>query len=103
MITITFTSRAGDCTGFTASGHAGYAPAGQDIVCAAVSALTQGTIAAIGGLTACEGETVQNILDEFHYRIRSPDHTAQILLAGLEIALQEIQNQYGDYLEVCRG
>lgn len=32
-------------------GHSGYAPPGQDIVCAAVSTLTQGLIASIEGLT----------------------------------------------------
>ena len=34
----------GALTGYRASGHAGYAEAGQDIVCAAVSALTQATL-----------------------------------------------------------
>ena len=29
--------------GFSAKGHAGYADAGEDIVCAAISALTQAT------------------------------------------------------------
>ncbi|MBQ9855288.1 MAG: ribosomal-processing cysteine protease Prp, partial [Clostridia bacterium] len=33
--------------GFEASGHAGYAESGSDIVCAAISALTQATA---GGL-----------------------------------------------------
>ncbi len=32
------------CTGFKVQGHAGYAPEGQDIVCAAVSAMTMLTI-----------------------------------------------------------
>ena len=32
-------------------GHSGYAPPGQDIVCAAVSTLRQGLIASIEGLT----------------------------------------------------
>ncbi|MEG0228779.1 MAG: ribosomal-processing cysteine protease Prp, partial [Lachnospiraceae bacterium] len=36
----------------TVSGHAGYAPQGQDIVCAAVTALTQTLIKAIQDLTA---------------------------------------------------
>ena len=32
--------RDGQVTGFVCAGHAGYAEAGEDIVCAAVSALT---------------------------------------------------------------
>lgn len=36
--------------GITVSGHAGYAPTGQDIVCAGVTALTQTLIKSIEGL-----------------------------------------------------
>lgn len=36
--------------GITVSGHAGYAPQGQDIVCAAVSVLAQNLIESIGAL-----------------------------------------------------
>ena len=38
--------------GITASGHAGYAPRGQDIVCAAVSTLVKVLIRSIEDLTA---------------------------------------------------
>lgn len=38
--------------GFTVSGHAGYAPHGQDIVCAAVSTILQGFLLSIEELTA---------------------------------------------------
>ena len=103
MITINFIMNDGECTGFSAQGHAGYAPTGQDIVCAAVSALTQGTISAIGSLTECLTEEARSLDGELQFRIRSPDHTTQILLAGLEIALTELQESYGNYLSVCRG
>lgn len=38
--------------GITVIGHAGYAPIGQDIVCAGVSTLTQSLIKSIEDLTA---------------------------------------------------
>lgn len=38
--------------GITVIGHAGYAPIGQDIVCAGVSTLTQNLIKSIEDLTA---------------------------------------------------
>lgn len=38
--------------GIKISGHAGYAPQGQDIVCAAVSAITQTLIKSIEDLTS---------------------------------------------------
>lgn len=103
MITVTFIMRDGEYSGFTAQGHAGYAPTGQDIVCAAVSALTQGTISAIGSLTECEAEEVRSIAGDLGIRIRSPDRITQVLLAGLEIALVQLQNEYQPYVQVCRG
>ena len=49
MTTVAFFADAdGALTGFEAKGHTGYAHAGEDIVCAAVSALTQ---SAMYGLT----------------------------------------------------
>lgn len=43
--TVTFYRRKdGALTGYRAEGHTGYAEAGEDIVCAAVSALTQATL-----------------------------------------------------------
>ncbi len=41
MTTVTFLQRQGRLIGFIASGHAGAGEAGEDIVCAAVSAVTQ--------------------------------------------------------------
>ena len=40
MIRVTFLQKDGLLAGFECRGHAGYAPAGEDIVCAAVSVLT---------------------------------------------------------------
>lgn len=39
--------RAGRIAGFTVRGHAGLAPRGRDIVCAAVSALAQAAVAGL--------------------------------------------------------
>ena len=45
MTTVTvFCEADGALSGFDCRGHADYAEAGEDIVCAAVSALTQGTL-----------------------------------------------------------
>ena len=38
-------------TGLTVDGHAGYAKTGNDIICAAVSALTQGLVHSLKALT----------------------------------------------------
>lgn len=57
MIQITFhKTRTGDYQGFTCSGHAGYAAYGEDIVCAAVSALVINTINSLEEITGEEME-----------------------------------------------
>ena len=43
--------------GIEISGHAGYAEAGKDIVCAGVTALTQTLIRSLEGLTSDEIES----------------------------------------------
>ena len=64
MILARFMTKAGELVGFSVSGHAGYADAGEDIVCAAVSSavqLTANGITEILGLSAsveAEGDTV---------------------------------------------
>lgn len=102
MITVTFKNKDGECQGFDAIGHAGYGPEGHDIVCAAVSALTQGTVSAINDLSSAE-ITVECQKGKLRVQIRSPDNIVLILLAGLEIALQDLQIEYGNYVEVCHG
>jgi uncharacterized protein YsxB (DUF464 family) len=41
MVTVTMLQRNGRSVGFLSDGHAGYGEAGEDIVCSAISALTQ--------------------------------------------------------------
>ena len=41
MVTVTMLRRSGHTVGFASAGHAGYGEAGEDIVCSAISALTQ--------------------------------------------------------------
>lgn len=47
LIEIEVFYRAGQVAGFLVRGHAGCAPKGQDVVCAAVSALTQAAVAGL--------------------------------------------------------
>ena len=65
MITVTVTRSNGDPVGFTVSGHANMGEYGEDLVCAAVSAVVQTAILGItevchipAGVSIEEGETV---------------------------------------------
>ena len=52
MIKVTiYQSSEGKISGFAVQGHAGYAESGSDIVCAAVSVLTQNTVNSIEEFT----------------------------------------------------
>lgn len=61
MIRAAFHRRRDQWIGFVISGHAGLADSGQDIVCAAVSALSQG---ALIGLEHVVGITVNPVISE---------------------------------------
>jgi uncharacterized protein YsxB (DUF464 family) len=87
---------------FEVCGHSGYASAGEDIVCSAVSALTQ---AALLGLTEVLGIEVDYQIDEENGILRStlvcePSRESQILLETMKRALQSVQSDYPDYVRV---
>ena len=86
--------------GFAADGHSGFAEAGSDIVCAALSALTEATL---GGMTdVVKAPTMYQRDDEnaFLTACLTPECTrdqlekAQILLQTLLEAVQAIARQY---------
>ena len=85
------------CTGFLCEGHAGYANAGEDIVCAGISTLVINTINSIELLT-----TTQILADadeaEGTIVVNFPsgcDDQAKLLVDAMILGLQGIQNNYG--------
>ncbi len=90
----------GGLVGFEASGHSGFARAGEDIVCAAVSALTEATL---NGLQSVVKAPVTFERDEKRALLTAcltpdcPEETlerAQILLQTLQEAVQAISREY---------
>ena len=90
----------GALTGYRASGHTGYAEAGSDIVCAAVSALTQSTL---NGLKNVLKAPVMFDIDDEAATLEArltPEadeaqvHEAQLLLQTLLEGLQAIERSY---------
>lgn len=81
--------------GITIQGHAGYAPHGQDIVCAAVSTLVQTFLASVEELTADEITVTyspQGQIQSIQYEHLS--ERAQVLLDALFIGIQMIADTY---------
>ena len=91
-------------TGFSISGHSGYAEAGQDIVCAAISAVVTMAEATINEV--CGAKAKVRVKDE-QARITltlpvscDEEETVQAILAGMMITLCGMRDDYPDYIEV---
>lgn len=90
--------------GFQANGHAGFAAYGEDIVCAAISALTQ---AAVLGLQEVVGINPDVDIQDGYLRCCLPEHLgmsqwqdSQVILATLYRGLKAIAEEYGDFLQI---
>ena len=91
-------------TGFSVSGHSGYAEAGSDIVCAAISAIVTMAEATINEV--CGAKAKVRVKDE-QARITltlptscDEEETVQAVLSGLLLTLVNMKEEYPDYIEV---
>lgn len=86
--------------GITVAGHAGYAPAGKDIVCAGVTALTQTLIKSIEDLSI--DEIKYNISPgwvDIHYGNLS--ELSRNLVDSFFIGILQIADEYPDYVRIA--
>ncbi|WP_096435838.1 ribosomal-processing cysteine protease Prp [Alteribacter populi] len=93
---------------FTMEGHADSGPHGHDLVCAAASALSFGTINAIAELCKLE-LPVQMGKEGGFLRCHVPSdlgndtyEKVQLLLEGLVVSFSMLEEQYGEYIQVNR-
>lgn len=99
MINVTvYQNKENECVGFTTSGHAGYADAGYDIICAGVSVLTINCINSIDAFCDIEysldTEQEDGLID---FRLNSPAvGDVKLLIDSLILGLKGIQNDYGN-------
>jgi len=92
VIIVEVRRRAGRVAGFSVRGHAGAAPRGKDIVCAAVSALTQ---AAVAGLEEHLGLRPRVVIEQGRLDCQlapgeEEDPRAQAILATMVLGLQGV-------------
>ena len=90
-------TRNGEYKGFNCIGHSGYADAGEDIVCAAISVLVINTINSLDQLAGEKFKLVTNEEDglidcRFEKDI---NEKAKLLLDYMVLGLVEIKKQYG--------
>ena len=91
-------------TGFSISGHSGYAEAGSDIVCAAVSAVVTMAEATINDVCGAKAK-VRVGENEARITLKLPkscdeEETVQAVLAGMMVTLINLQEDYSDFIEV---
>ena len=89
---------------YTLSGHTGYAQQGEDIVCAAVSAVAMTTL---NGLTDVAEIPVGYEMAEGSLECILPEaltnaqrHDADVLLHTMLLSLKNLEEQYGEYITI---
>ena len=106
MTTVTFRTEGNRIIGFDSQGHSGYAEAGEDIVCAAITSairLVDATINDVLGLAA----SVKIKESEALISLRLPgglaptaESACQALLTGLMVYFAELHDEYPENIEV---
>ena len=91
-------------TGFSVSGHSGYAEAGADIVCAAISAIVTMAEATINEVCGAKAKVRVKEADA-RITLTLPascdeEESVQAVLAGMLLTLCNLRDQYPDYIEV---
>ena len=94
MTTITFHTEGSRITGFDAVGHSGYAEAGEDIVCAAVTSAVR--------LIECTFNDVMGLCAAV--KVREADVSISLrLLTGMMVYLSQLHCEYPDFIEVMEA
>ena len=91
-------------TGFSVSGHSGYAEAGADIVCAAISAAVSMAETTINDVCGAKAK-VRVKEQDARITLTLPtscdeEETVQAVLSGLMVYLISLKEDYEDYIEV---
>ena len=91
-------------TGFSISGHSGYAEAGQDSVCAAITAIVTMAEATINDVCGAKAKVRVKEADA-RITLTLPtscdeEDSVQAVLAGMLLTLCSMRDEYPDYIEV---
>ena len=102
MIITVFQETDGTVCGFQVFGHAEYDEPGKDIVCAAVSILTENTINSIEAFTEDVPEALAVNEEEgiLYYRLKTVSKESGLLLDSMILGLKGIQESYEDIIQI---
>ena len=106
MTTVTFHSEGSRVTGFEVQGHSGYAPEGEDIVCAAVTSAVRLVECAVNDVLGLEAPVKVREKDA-SISLKLPsglgqtnESTCQTLLVALMVHLVQLAEEYPDNITV---
>ena len=91
-------------TGFSVSGHSGYADSGSDIICAAITAIVTMAEATINDVCGAKAK-VRVKEEDARITLTLPtscdeEESVQAVLAGMMLTLCSMRDDYPDYIEV---
>ena len=106
MTTVTFHSEGGRLTGFDMKGHSGYAPQGEDIVCAALTSAVRLTECAVSDVLGLEASVKVREKDA-SVSLKIPnglgqtnEKLCQTLLAALLVHCVQLAEEYPENISV---
>ena len=110
MTTVTFLTERKRIIGFDAKGHSGYAEAGSDIVCAAITSAVRLVDATVNDVLGLAASVKVHEKDRGFIALRLPgglsaaaESTCQTLLAGLMVYFTELHDEYPENIEVMEA
>ena len=106
MTTVTFFTEGSRITGFEVKGHSGYAPEGEDIVCAAVTSAVRLAECAVNDVLGLEAAVKVREKDA-SLSLKRPaslgqtnESTCQTLLAALMVHFVQLAEEYPENISV---
>ena len=106
MTAATFYSEGSRIVGFEIKGHSGYAPEGEDIVCAAITSAVRLTECAVNDVLGLEA-SVKVRSNDASITLKLPaglgqtnESTCQTLLAALMVHFVQLAEEYPDHISV---
>ena len=106
MTRIKFFKTRDDYVGFEISGHTGYSKFGKDILCAAISGMSQSCMLGITNVLGIEATVIRDD-DSGYLKIELPKglqknkfYEAQVLLKTLFVSLEDLKSGYSKYISM---
>lgn len=88
---------------FSILGHAGFDEPGRDIICSAVSAIAYTALGGMEELVGILNYTEKDGYMKFNLPAgieKDKEKTVRVILDTMAIGLKQIENDYGEYIEV---